>query len=87
MAHYKIPVVFRVTKRGEWKGTIDVVHANVREDGLETADTGERYSNEWYLNVTRLATPEEYANKLAYMNSITLGEDTYEFIPKRRRVF
>ena len=85
--HYKIPVVFRVTKYGDWKGTLDVVHANVREDGLETADTGDRYSNDWYLNSTRLASPEEYADKLKYMNSITFGEDTYEFIPKIRRNF
>ena len=85
--HYKIPVVFRVTKYGDWKGTLDVVHANVREDGLETADTGDRYSNDWYLNSTRLASPEEYADKLKYMNSISFGEDTWEFIPVRKRTF
>ena len=85
--HYKIPVVFRVTKHGDWKGALDVVHANVREDGLETADTGDRYSNDWYLNQTRLAKPEEYAERLAQMNSFTCGGDTWEFIPVRKRVF
>ena len=85
--HYKIPVVFRVTKYGEWKGSLDVVHANVREDGLETADTGGRYDNEWYLNSTRPATPEEYADKLKAMNSLSFGGDTWEFIPVKKRTF
>lgn len=85
--HYVIPVVFRVTRRGDWAGTLDVVYANVREFGLETANSGDRYSNDWYLNETRPAKPEEYAEKLAEMNSITLGEDTWEFIPVRKRVF
>lgn len=84
---YKIPVVFRVTKYGECKGELDVVYANVKEDGLELANTGDRYDNEWYLNSTRLAKPEEYADKLERMNSLTFGEDTYEFIPVRKRTF
>lgn len=85
--HYKIPVVFRITKHGDWKGALDVVYANVREDGLETANSGDRYSNDWYLNKTRPAKPEEYADELKAMNSISFGEDTYEFIPKNRRNF
>ena len=85
--HYKIPVVFRVTKHGQYKGSLDVVYANVKEDGLVTADTGDMYSNAWYLNSTRLAKPEEYANTLAYLNALTFGEDTYEFIPVKKRTF
>lgn len=85
--HYVIPVVFRVIRRGDWKGTLEVVYANVREEGLETANTGDRYSNDWYLNETRPAKPEEYKDKLAEMNSISFDGDTWEFIPVRKRVF
>lgn len=85
--HYKIPVVFRVTKYGEWKGSLDVVHANVREDGLTCADTGDRYANEWYLNSTRLAAPAEYAKMLQALNDISFGGDTWEFIPVKKRNF
>lgn len=85
--HYKIPVVFRVTKHGEWKDSLDVVYANIKEDGFTLVDTGDRYDNEWYLNSTRLATPEEYADKLKAMNSLSFGEDTWEFIPVKKRTF
>lgn len=85
--HYKIPVVFRITKSGEWKDSLDVVHANVKEDGLTLADTGDRYDNGWYLNSTRLATPEEYADRLRVMNTLTFGGDTWEFIPVKKRIF
>ena len=56
---YEIPVVFRVTRRGDWKGSLDVVYANVREFGLETANSGDRYSNDWYR---RNLTSAKYFN-------------------------
>ena len=84
--HYKNKVVFRVTKYGDYKGELDTIMADVKDCGLETSD-GFKYENNWYLYSTRPATPEEYASTLRMLNSITVGGDTYEFIPVKKRTF
>ena len=62
------PVVFRADKRGEFAGEVTAI----LPDMTCYAHVGQHstYSDEWYQDVTRPATPEEYSALLTEIEGI-----------------
>ena len=87
MADYVTDVVFRTVKSGKFSGTVEVIQANIKGCGFTTYDTGDTYSNEWYLNRTRPSTKEEIAKRLPKLTNESFGGDTYSVRPVNRRSF
>lgn len=87
MTHYVNRIVFRMVTKGSLAGTLEAVMADVATGGLTTVADGGTYDNEWYITMTRPATPEEYSEELRRLNNLTFAGDTYEFIPVHRRQF